>query len=487
VSRGVAHSPLRRRSAGILLHPTSLPGPGSNGELGHDASRFVDFLAAAGQRVWQVLPMGPTHGDRSPYQSLSSHAGNPELISGDLLIEAGWVAPESDTTDKRRLVRAAWAGFQARADGEARERFARFCTENGDWLEDFALFRVIRERHGGRAWTDWPAPLRDRDPEALERVRSVSADALEVVRFEQYLFEEQWQRLKGYANERGVAMFGDMPIFVAHDSTDVWAGRRGFLLDREGHPEVVAGVPPDYFSETGQRWGNPHYDWAWMEESGFQWWLRRMERQLYLFDLVRIDHFRGFEAYWEVPAAEETAINGRWVEAPGDALFARLHERFDPLPVVAEDLGTITPEVEALRKKYALPGMKILQFAFGGDADNPYLPHNHARNSVVYTGTHDNDTTLGWFNDLPEGVRDHLATYLGEPGEEMPWPLIRAAHASVARLAVLPMQDVLGLDGTHRMNQPGTIEGNWGWRFTWDMVEEGLEERLAGMVRLYGR
>lgn len=485
----IAHTPLQRRQAGILLHPTSLPGPWHCGDLGAEAWHFVDFLAAAGQHVWQILPLGPTHEDLSPYQSLSAHAGNPQLISIEALQAQGWldaVTPDPRREAKAPLIARAWQGFQARADEAARAALHQF-IDGTHWLEDYALFCLIKRLEQGRGWSEWPAPLRDRDPAALDALRSRHADELAVLRFEQFVFDQQWQALKRHANGKGIAIFGDMPIFVAHDSADVWAQRQCFDLDEGGHPTVVAGVPPDYFSATGQRWGNPHYDWEWMETDGFRWWRQRLEGQLRLFDLVRIDHFRGFEAYWEIPAHEDTAINGRWMKAPGDALFAVLAERFDPLPVVAEDLGTITPEVTALRDKYALPGMRILHFAFGGGSDNPYLPHNHSENSVVYTGTHDNDTTLGWWHSSDEGLRSGVLEYLGLPAEPMPWPLIRAAYASVARLAIIPLQDVLELDASHRMNTPGTTVGNWRWRFSWDMVAPDRAPRLRRLAEVYRR
>ncbi len=492
MSDPIAHSPLTERSAGILLQPTSLPGPWESGDLGPEAYRFIDFLAAAGQRVWQILPIGPTHEDGSPYQALSVHAGNPHLISIEKLVEWGLLGCDDiqahDRAAQVALIREAHRRFLRDAGEAAKADFLRFCHANEGWLEDFALFRVIKTQQEQRGWTDWPPPLRDRDPKALAQVRKQQAGELDFVRFEQYCFFKQWYDLKAYANQNRIGIFGDMPIFVAHDSADVWACRHCFLLDDTGVPTVVAGVPPDYFSETGQRWGNPHYDWDWMAANDFDWWLRRMESQLTLFDVVRIDHFRGFQAYWEVPAHEETAINGRWVEAPGDRLFAALHERFDPLPVVAEDLGTITEEVLELRDNYALPGMKILQFAFDSGPDNPYLPHNIETNSVVYTGTHDNDTTIGWFDTLPEHVCMQALDYLGNPAESMPWPLIRTAYASVSKLAVIPLQDALALGSDHRMNTPGTTGGkNWRWRFSWEMVPEGLSDKLRHLAHLYGR
>jgi 4-alpha-glucanotransferase len=488
-------TPLSRRRAGVLLHPTSLPGGIGGGDLGPDAYRFVDFLAAGGVSVWQMLPLVPTHGDLSPYQGLSVHAGNPLLISLSLLREWGWLSegaapPEGDDFIDYRLamLKQAHQGFLAQADAGARDELKQFISRNSHWLQDYALFQAIRQSQGHGHWLDWPEALRDRAPEALAQAETKLADSIEHIRFEQFVFFRQWRLLHDYARRHGVFLFGDMPIFVAHDSAEVWAHREYFTLDSHGRAEVVAGVPPDYFSETGQRWGNPHYRWERMHADGFSWWKQRMATQLSMFDWVRIDHFRGFESSWEIPAAEETAINGHWVEAPGDELFEALHQEFDPLPLVAEDLGTITPEVEALRKKYALPGMKILQFAFGGDADNPYLPHNQTVDSVVYTGTHDNDTTLGWYDALPAETRNHVDDYLGYPAEAMPWPLIRTALASVACLAIVPMQDLLKLDGAHRMNTPGTQAGdNWRWRFEWGQVDTDLAPQLRALVRQYGR
>ncbi len=491
MTESVAKSPLPHRQAGVLLHPTSLPGRWETGDLGIDAYRFVDFLAEARQSVWQILPLGPTHDDRSPYQTTSIHAGDPRLISLERLAEEGWIeeplVPGPEWERRRHYLLLASKLFHQRASDVLRQEYEQFCQEHGGWLEDFALYRVLRELHQRRGWSDWPEPLRDRHPDALETIRQSHSGELACVRFEQWSFFRQWHALKRYANDKGIILFGDMPIFVAHDSADVWAGRDNFLLDAGGQPTVVAGVPPDYFSATGQRWGNPHYDWERMAADGFAWWRCRMENALKLYDLVRIDHFRGFEAYWEVPAAEETAINGRWVKGPGEAFFAKLRECFDPLPVVAEDLGTITEEVHQLRHRYALPGMKILQFAFDSGADNPYLPHNHEENCVVYTGTHDNDTTLGWILSMPEASRAYLQEYLGHPEEEMPWPLVRACYRSVARMAIVPFQDLLGLDSEHRMNRPGTPQGNWCWRFHWEMVPEGLAPQVGRMVEVYGR
>jgi 4-alpha-glucanotransferase len=480
---------LDRRRAGILLHPSSLPGEGENGTLGPQALRFVDFLAASGFSVWQMLPLGPTHADRSPYQCLSVHAGNPRLICFEQLEEWGWLPHTSGLSVASGVVRRALLA-QARqvclAQGGARDLEA-FDAAHAFWLDDYALYVALRQAHDHSAWWHWPEPLRDRNSAALAAARVQHAEDLALVRFEQFIFFRQWQELRQVAQARGVQLFGDLPIFVAHDSADVWAQREYFALDAVGQPRVVAGVPPDYFSPTGQRWGNPLYNWTRLRADGFRWWIERLRTQFDLFDLVRIDHFRGFEACWQIPADEDTAINGRWVPTPGKALFKALKNEFGMLPVVAEDLGLITPAVHRLREQFGLPGMRILQFAFDGGADNPYLPYNHDENSVVYTGTHDNDTTLAWFENLSADQQRVVLDYLGHPGEPMPWPLVRAALASVARLAILPMQDVLQAGQGQRMNIPGSNSGNWQWRFTWDQLPPGLGERLHALVQRYGR
>ncbi|MFA9462007.1 4-alpha-glucanotransferase [Thiohalorhabdus methylotrophus] len=490
----VQRGPVARRRAGILLHPTSLPGPRENGDLGPDAHRFVDFLAEGGLSVWQTLPLGPTHDDGSPYQCLSAHAGNPRLVALEPLAEAGWLdgvpEPPGDREDAEahtwKCLRSAHAGFLERADGAAWEAFDAFCREKAHWLEAYALFMALRGE-GERPWWEWSAPLRDRRSDALEEAAGSRSGEMALHRFVQWQFFEQWRALKDYANERGILLFGDLPIFVAHDSAEVWAHRELFDLDQAGSTATVAGVPPDYFSETGQYWGNPHYRWDRIAADGYAWWIERMRTQLELFDWVRIDHFRGFVAFWEVPEGQP-ATEGRWVQGPGADFFRALEEALGDLPLVAEDLGVITPEVTGLRERFGLPGMKILQFAFGGGPDNPYLPHHHQRDFVVYTGTHDNNTTLGWWQEEVSGeVQEEVREYLGYPGEPVPWPLVRAALASVGRTAVVPMQDLLGLDGRHRMNQPATMEGNWQWRFRWEWVPEGLASRLARLNRLYDR
>lgn len=482
------------RRAGVLLHLTSLPSPYGNGDMGHAAYRFVEFLAAAGVGVWQVLPLGPTHADLSPYDSTSAHAGNPCLISLDWLRDRGLLdaaaleAVRSGARDRQWALDAAAAGFAAACalDAALAAEFAGWCRDNA-WLEDYALFTAIREVRGGLPWYAWEAPLREREPGALAGVAARLGPRIAALRFEQFVFARQWAALRDFAATLGVRLFGDMPIFVAHDSADVWSARGMFLLDAAGQPLTVAGVPPDYFSADGQRWGNPHYDWDAMARDGFAWWRRRLATQRERFDLVRIDHFRGFEACWHIPREAASAVHGRWEPGPGEALLAALLEQSGAGTLVAENLGVITPEVEELRERFGLPGMLILQFAFDSDARNGYLPHNHAPLNVVYTGTHDNDTSLGWFTSLDKGTRERVMAYLGMPAEPMPWPLLRAALASVARLAVLPLQDLLGLGSEHRMNLPGVAQGNWRWQFRERDLTPELAARLRALVELYGR
>ncbi len=489
----IENNVLEKRRAGILLHITSLPGEGFLGTLGTDAFRFIEFLADSGLLVWQTLPVGPTHSDGSPYQCLSAHAGNPLLIDLQWLVARGLLDPGRAAAGLREreaklgCLGEAYAAFRGTNPEALLEKHRRFVHLHAYWLEDFALFMALKRHFGNLPWWEWPAPYRDRESAALEEMRVELEAHIGQVEFEQFVFFQQWHELRRHAHHHGILLFGDMPIFVANDSADVWANRHYFLLDDSGQPTVVAGVPPDYFSVTGQRWGNPHYDWPVMEQDGFKWWIERMHTQLELFDWVRIDHFRGFEAYWEIPADSDTAIEGRWVVAPGEALMTAIYEHFGALPLIAENLGIITPEVEALRKRFGIPGMLVLQFAFEGGAGNPYLPHNHAADNVVYTGTHDNDTTLGWFESLSQGRKDHVYDYLGHPQVSMPWALMQTAFASVAALAMIPMQDVLGLGKEARMNTPGTTEGNWNWRFHWEQLQPGHSDRLRHWAHLYGR
>jgi len=476
---------LDRRRAGVLLHMTSLPGDQYGGKLAGSARRFVDFLVSSGFSVWQVLPLGPTHDDGSPYQSLSAHAGNEGLISRQWLLEQGLVTAGEVDLQLTDCLRVGLSHVPELPD--LQRQYDAFKAEHKYWLNDYAQFMLLRTLHGNSGWQQWPQPYRDREPAALAQLTQSHGDELALLQFGQFVFYQQWHELKEYANRNGVKLFGDLPIFVSYDSADVWAHRDQFLLDDTGAAAVVAGVPPDYFSATGQRWGNPHYAWERMTADGFQWWLQRIASQLELYDLIRIDHFRGFESYWSIPATEDVATNGVWVQAPGDALFAAVEKRFGKLPFVAEDLGIITPEVTRLRMKYNLPGMKILQFAFDGDSYNPYLPHNHEANSVVYTGTHDNDTNAGWFGKLSLETQQKIASYFCHPVDAMPWVIVAASMASVAKLAVVPLQDLLLLDSGHRMNTPGTTSGNWAWQFSWSMVPEDLPKRLRHLVGNYGR
>ena len=453
--------PLEHRRAGVLLHVTSLPG----GVLGEEAYRFVDFLAAAGCTVWQVLPLVPTHvseAERSPYNGVSAMAGNPDLIS-----------PDQSSSDQ--------------LSPEQEQAFLAWCEQQAHWLDPYVEFVALRELLGHTPWTTWEPGLRDREPRRVFEVLAPHAERLMALRFEQWVFARQWADLRDYAAERGVLFFGDLPIFVSHDSADVWASRELFQLDDQGQPITVTGCPPDYFAVDGQRWNNPHYDWDTMAADGFAWWRQRIARQRELFDLVRIDHFRGFEAAWHVPVEATTAREGTWVTGPGQEVLTALVETAGPGTLVAEDLGVITPEVEALRDSFGLPGMKILQFAFDGNEHNPYLPERHGEQSVVYTGTHDNDTTLGWWAEVDEATRERVRRHLLEPGEEMPWALIRLAMASSARLAVVPAQDLLGLGAQSRMNTPGTATGNWSWRAEPGVFDAALAARLRELVVAHGR
>lgn len=491
------------RSSGVILHPSSLPGGYGIGELGQAAFGWLDFLAAAGQRLWQVMPLGPTGYGDSPYQCFSAFAGNPYLISleglvNEGLLDAGFLeAPPSFPAErvdygavipyKLDCLSRSFEHFKALASDEQRRSFAAFCKAQDYWLADYALFMALKETHEGRSWNEWAEDIRLRRPQALANWRKKLASQLERQQYWQWLFYEQWLAVKRYANDRGIQIIGDIPIFIAFDSADAWANPDLFYLDAHGEPTVVAGVPPDYFSDTGQRWGNPLYRWPKMKENGYAWWVKRFASTLEFVDIIRVDHFRGFEAYWEIPASESTAVNGRWVKGPGQDFFDAVKKALGNLPILAEDLGVITPAVEKLRDDNELPGMKVLQFAFAADAADPYLPHNYPPTCVVYTGTHDNDTTLGWYQKVPESERDHVRRYLACSDDEAVWALVRAAFASVANLAVVPLQDVLQLGSEARMNTPGVAAGNWTWRYTPEMLEPWLAPALKDMAQLYGR
>ncbi|MBU2955793.1 4-alpha-glucanotransferase [Marinobacter sp. F3R08] len=481
------------RRAGVLLHPTCLAR--SLGILGANTNRFVDFLAASGITVWQTLPIGPTHTDLSPYQSLSAHAGNQEFIDLSELLQVGLLAenelrPSIARSRQQLLSLAAERFFEGRGliqNDFDLAGFNSFQARNGAWLDDFCLFSAVREVQEGQCWPQWPQPLRDRDAVALQSFAENNQPRLARIRFEQYLFHYQWQKLRDYAREKGVLLFGDIPIFVAHESADVWANRHLFKLDEQGEPTVVAGVPPDYFSENGQHWGNPLYDWSMMAKDGYQWWLERLESQQRLFDLIRIDHFRGLQAYWEIPAETPEPKYGYWVPGPSDDFLQACFNRFPDLPLVAENLGIIGNDVEELRKRFHLPGMTVIQFGFDGSPENPHLPHNHHVRDLVYTGTHDNDTTLGWYLSLDDHTRHYVNDYLGVTGEGMPWPVIEAAFQSVCALAIVPMQDFLGLGTEARFNTPGTRINNWTWHLDWNFPEEELSKRIVEAVKRHSR
>jgi 4-alpha-glucanotransferase len=482
-----------RRAAGVLLHPTSMPGAQTRGALGTGARRWIDLLADAGFSVWQTLPLSPVDDSGSPYVTRSVHAGNVSLIDLGELAAEGLIrdeaphAAEPEAHFRKRKLLEALIGFENQASDRSRASYAAFVDAHRSWLLDDGLFLALQAEHQGRPWWEWQDEMRQREPAALEKAHQRHRAAVEQFVFEQFLFHRQWQAIRAHAHERGIRLFGDLPIYVAHDSVEAWAHRQNFQLDAAGQPLAVAGVPPDYFSADGQLWGNPLYDWQRMQRDGFKWWIARIRTELERYDLLRIDHFRGLESYWEIPAGAATARSGHWRPAAGAALLARLQQVFGNLPLVAEDLGIITPEVEELRRRFNLPGMKILQFAFDGTAGNPYLPHNHERRSVAYTGTHDNDTLLGWYRMLDSTARGQVIEYLGCRADDAVHALIRAALASVADLAVVPLQDLLGLGSEARMNTPGTTAGNWRWSFEWEQIPAEFAARWRHMNRLYGR
>jgi 4-alpha-glucanotransferase len=502
------------RASGVLLHPTSLPGRAGIGDFGDAAYRFADFLQASGQCYWQMLPLGQTGYGDSPYQCFSAFAGNIYLISLDKLTEDGLLAPQDlqhappfsaarvefgrVIEYKLAMLRRAFENFCAKLPTALVANFELFRQQTAAWLDDYALYRALKDAHGGAAWNTWEQDLRARAPHAIGRARETLREQIEAEKFYQYLFFKQWAALKNYCHERGVSIIGDIPIFVAYDSADVWTHPHLFKLNFDGTPRVVAGVPPDYFSRTGQLWGNPIYDWERMRANGFAWWIARMRATLQLVDIVRLDHFRGFAACWEVPGGDKTAERGQWVTVPGRELFNALQAALGRLPIIAEDLGVITPDVERLRDDFDFPGMRILQFAFGGGTENRDLPHNYIQNCVVYTGTHDNDTTVGWFSSKAgagstrdaaqiERERAFCLKYLNSDGREINWDFIRAVLASVADIALVPLQDVLGLGSEARMNLPASESGNWSWRFRAEDLNEKMSARLKELTALYGR
>ncbi len=495
------------RGSGLLVHPTSFPGAYGVGDLGAGATRMLDFLQKSGQRFWQTLPLGPTGYGNSPYAALSAFAGNPLLISPERLREADLltaddlaVAPDfpADHVDygavgpwKMALLHTSYARFTKHASAALRDEFAAYCAEQREWLDDFALFMALKDAHEQVMWTAWPERYAQRDPQALAEARRELADEIAFQQYAQFLFARQWADVRRAAHARDLAIIGDLAIFVAHDSADVWARPELFQLDDHGAPTVVAGVPPDYFSPTGQRWGNPLYRWDTLAATGYAWWIARTRQALTLADVIRLDHFRGFQAYWEIPASEETAVAGRWVEGPGATLFEAFRVALGDVPIIAEDLGEITPEVHALRKALGFPGMRVLQFAFGGDANNQHLPHTYDHNSVVYTGTHDNDTTVGWFTAASNHERAYALAYLGLSTQasalEVAWAMLRAAYASVSQLALAPLQDALTLGGAARMNLPARAHDNWEWRCQEAQLTPELAARLKALAATYGR
>jgi 4-alpha-glucanotransferase len=491
------------RASGILLHPTSLPGPFGIGDIGPASFDFIDFLAASGQTYWQILPLGPTGPGNSPYSTFSAFAGNTLLVSPEKLMELGLLAdtviaeaPQfpDDVVDygqvyewKTHILKLAFENFRSAPGSFLKDAFARFCSQNSWWLDDYAAYRAIKFAQGQKPWFEWAEPLRLRVPDALQRAKDQLDRDIEAERFHQFLFFSAWHDLKSYANDQGITIIGDIPIFVALDSADVWCNQSQFKLNEDGRAKVVAGVPPDYFSRTGQLWGNPIYDWEAMGSDDFSWWTARIAFALSTADIVRLDHFIGFVRNWEVPGGDATAENGRWVDVPGQQLFTTLHRRLGPLPVIAEDLGSVTTEVDALRDRFEMPGMRILQYAFGGDSHSRDLPHNYIRNTVAYTGTHDNDTSAGWYRKASKHERQFCRKYLHARGSEVYREMIRAVFASVADTAIVPVQDLLGLPSSSRMNTPATSDDNWQWRLREGQLTHEVAEWLSDLTGTYGR
>jgi 4-alpha-glucanotransferase len=493
------------RSSGILLHPTSLPSRFGIGDLGPDAYAFLDFLHNSRQQLWQVLPLGPTGFGNSPYMCYSSMAGNPLLISLERLQDEGLLSNgdlddlptfPTETVDYERvaqvkipLLQKACDAFKVQSSPKLQQEFHSFCQNQAFWLDDYAMFMALKDALENAAWYDWPPAIAQHQPEAIGQWGRRLAGEVTYHKYLQFEFFRQWTTLKHYGNQRGIQIIGDIPIYVAHDSADVWAHPQNFCLDESGQTQLMAGVPPDYFSETGQLWGNPVYNWEYLQQTKFEWWVQRFKALLTYVDIIRIDHFRGFEAYWAVPQGEETAINGEWIEAPGVEFFETLNQKLGTLPILAEDLGVITPEVEDLRDRFEFPGMKVLQFAFGSGAGNPFLPFNYPHNAVVYTGTHDNDTTAGWLSHAEDAdLMNGLTHYLGKDSATITsWDLIRLAFSSVANQAIIPLQDILELGTEARMNFPSKAEGNWAWRYQPGALTEATGIKLKSMTETFGR
>jgi len=492
------------RASGVLVHPTSFPSPYGMGDLGKAAYTFVDFMKIANQKLWQVLPLGPTGFGDSPYQSFSTFAGNHYLISPDELRSQGWLS-ESDIKNipwfdpraidygqvinyKMGLFKKAYATYKATATATQKKLVTDFCTKNADWLEDYALFSALKDHFGGAEWHRWPAPLAHRESAAIAEMRKTLSDAVDFCKFLQYEFFRQWGELKAYANKAGLSIIGDIPIFVAGDSADVWASPELYLLDKNGRPTAVAGVPPDYFSETGQLWGNPLYNWDEHKKTNYQWWCKRVAATLSTVDIVRIDHFRGFESYWAVPATEKTAVNGKWLKGPAEAVFDAIKKSLGDLPIIAEDLGEITKEVDDLRKNLNLPGMRVLHFAFDPSGKSNHMPHNYEDSrTVVYSGTHDNNTTQGWYHEATEGERDYLRRALSVSGNDVAWDLIRYALSTNALFAIVPIQDIMNLGASDRMNCPGLAQGWWKFRYTEEMLSQNQAASMAYLTDMYNR
>jgi len=489
------------RSSGVLLHISSLPGEGGIGCLGKDAFQFVDFLAQTKQKIWQILPLGPVGYGNSPYQCYSAFAGNPMFIDVQQLVSDRLISKKSIADQKFKdkvvefeqvgewktvLFREAFVGFQKNFD-HYKDEYYTFMSHNSWWLDDYALFRSLKTKHGETVWNTWEKELVIRNKQVLHEAFNELHAEIDFHRFLQFIFFRQWFKLKSYANSRGIRIIGDIPLYISLDSADVWANQDIFLLDGDSQPTQVGGVPPDYFSETGQLWGNPVFDWERVAERDFDWWLARIHFNLRMFDQVRVDHFRGLESFWSIPVEEETAVIGEWLPAKGHELFRKLKEQLGKLNIIAEDLGLITPEVEKLRDDFGLPGMKILQFAFGSDASNMNLPHNYTSNFLVYTGTHDNDTSLGWFNSIDKKERKFLHKYISGSGKQFVRNFMEQAWASAAHTAIAPMQDILGLDSDARMNTPGVAAGNWNWRFTWSQIRSNHKLFLKQITEKYNR